>query len=274
MGARFGFSEDAVRLAAALHPALAARGVPRAVYVDNGAAFVDTWLRRACATLNIRLVHSAPRRPQGRGKIERFFRTVREQFLVEADALLTGVTDPAEALQTLNKHFTAWVEQVYHPRPHSETQQPPIRRWLAAGAPEPVAPDRLREAFLWSDTRSVTKTATVSFEGNLYQVEPALAGRKINLLYDPYDLTVIEARYGGVSFGTLIPHQIRRHSHPKARPELPIQPPAEPTGIDYLSLVADAHQQKLGPGINYAALNLPGSSNSSNSSNSSKEERC
>ncbi|BBX37103.1 hypothetical protein MMAGJ_63850 [Mycolicibacterium mageritense] len=83
VGHRFGFAEDTVRLAAALKPALAARGVPASIYVDNGSAFVDAWLLRACAKLGIRLVHSAPGRPQGRGKIERFFRTVREQFLVE-----------------------------------------------------------------------------------------------------------------------------------------------------------------------------------------------
>ena len=72
VGHRFGFAEDTVRLAAALRPALGSRGVPDAVYVDNGSAFVDAWLLRACAKLGIRLVHSTPGRPQGRGKIERF----------------------------------------------------------------------------------------------------------------------------------------------------------------------------------------------------------
>jgi putative transposase len=69
MAARFGFAEDTVRLAAALRPALATRGIPQAVYVDNGSAFVDSWLLRACATLGIKLIHSTPGRPQGRGKI-------------------------------------------------------------------------------------------------------------------------------------------------------------------------------------------------------------
>ena len=111
MAARFGFSEDTVRLAAALRPALACRGVPEQVYVDNGSAFVDSWLLRACASLGIRLVHSAPGRPEGRGKIERFFRTVRDQFLVE-------ITDEAavriSGLDELNRLFTAWAETVYH----------------------------------------------------------------------------------------------------------------------------------------------------------------
>jgi len=63
MGHRWGFAEDTVRLAAALRPALAARGVPEYVYVDNGSAFVDAWLMRACAKLGIKLVHSTPGRP-------------------------------------------------------------------------------------------------------------------------------------------------------------------------------------------------------------------
>ncbi|MGH4004202.1 MAG: DDE-type integrase/transposase/recombinase [Pseudonocardiaceae bacterium] len=72
VGYRFGFAEDTVRLAAALEPALSCRGVPASAYVDNGSAFVDAWLLRACGKLGIRLVHSTPHRPQGRGKIERF----------------------------------------------------------------------------------------------------------------------------------------------------------------------------------------------------------
>ncbi|WP_405801591.1 DDE-type integrase/transposase/recombinase [Streptomyces sp. NBC_01506] len=83
VGLRWGFSEDAVRLAAALRPALASRGVPRLVYVGNGSAFVDSWLLRACARLGIRLVYSTPGRPQGRGGIERFFRMVNSEFVVE-----------------------------------------------------------------------------------------------------------------------------------------------------------------------------------------------
>jgi putative transposase len=76
VGYRFGVAEDTVRLAAALQPALAARGVPATVHVDNGSAYVDSWLLRACGKLGIRLIHSTPHRPQGRGKIERWFRGV------------------------------------------------------------------------------------------------------------------------------------------------------------------------------------------------------
>jgi putative transposase len=252
MAARLGFHEDTVRLAAALRPALAARGVPESVYVDNGSAFVDSWLLRACASLGIKLTHSTPGRPQGRGKIERFFRTVRDQFLVE-------LTDPAAAeiadLAALNRLFTAWVETVYHPAIHSETGAAPLRRWQD-GVPNPLprpTPAQLREAFLWSEYRTVTKTATVSLHANLYQVDELLIGRKVELVFDPFDLTDLQVRYSGRSFGAAVAFTIGRHSHPKARPEQPPSAP-QPTGIDYLRLIDTTHTQHLEQRINYTAL--------------------
>ncbi|MDQ3989698.1 MAG: DDE-type integrase/transposase/recombinase [Actinomycetota bacterium] len=255
MGHRFGFAEDTVRLAAALRPALGSRGIPDGVYVDNGSAFVDAWLLRACAKLGIRLIHSTPGRPQGRGKIERFFRTVREQFLVE----ITGTQgDPGRHVVTdlgeLNALFTAWVETVYHRRVHSETDQPPLARWTAGGPFALPTPAALAEAFLWEAQRTVTKTALVSLQGNTYQVDPILVGHRVELVFDPFDLTTIEVRLRGVPAGTAIPHRIGRHAHTKARPETSPPEAPIPTGIDCTRLIADAHQAQLGAGVNYAAL--------------------
>jgi transposase InsO family protein len=84
-GHRWGRAEDALRLEAALRRGLASRGVPGAIYVDNGSPFVSAQLQRVCAVLGIRLIHSRPGEPAGRGKIERFFSTVRAQFLVEVE---------------------------------------------------------------------------------------------------------------------------------------------------------------------------------------------
>lgn len=253
-GYRWGHAEDTVRLAAALRPALASRGVPNAVYVDNGSPYVDAWLLRACAKLGVRLVHSTPGRPQGRGKIERFFRTVREQFLVEntGEPDVVGrhyVADLAE----LTRLFTAWVETVYHRSVHSETGQTPLARW-SAGGPIPLpAPETLTEAFLWEEHRRVTKTATVSLHGNRYEIDPALVGRKVELVFDPFDLTRIEVRLAGAPMGRAIPYHIGRHSHPKAKPETPTAPP-KPSGIDYAQLIETAHAAELARGVNYTAL--------------------
>jgi putative transposase len=253
VGHRFGYAEDTVRLAAALRPALAGRGVPAAAYVDNGSAFVDRWLLRACAVLGIRLTHSTPGRPEGRGKIERLFETVRGQFLVE----ITGTGEPGRHqvtdLAELNRLFTAWVETVYHRTTHSETGQAPIDRWQAGGPFPLPSPAALREAFLWSEQRLVKKTATVSLHGNIYQVETDLVGRRIELVFDPFDLATIEVRLHGKPMGLAIPHRIGRHSHPKARPETP-PAPAPASGIAYLPLVDAAHQAELATRVNYHAI--------------------
>ena len=251
VGYRWGLSEDTVRLEAALRHGLASRGVPRQVYLDNGSAMSSGQLLRACGELRIGLVHSRPGRPEGRGKIERFFRTVRDQFLVEVDA--RGVADLAE----MNRLFTAWVETVYHHRVHTETGQAPLERFAAAGPTALPTPEQLREAFLWSEKRLVTKTATVALHGNAYEVDASLVGRTVDVVFDPFNLTEVEIRWQDRPMGRGVPQVIGRHVHPQARPEPePAAPPA--TGIDYLGLLADTHAQRLReqtPGIDYSALN-------------------
>ena len=232
------FAEDTVRLEAALRPGLAARGVPKAVLVDNGSAFVAAPFLRACAVLGVRLIHARPRTPTTKGKIERLFRTVRSQFVVEVEA--RGVASLAE----LNTLFSAWVEVVYHRRVHTETGEMPIERFMAPGPPALPTREQLHEAFLWSETRMVTKTSTVSLHGNSFEVDAALIGRRADLVFDPFDLTSIEVRFEGRSMGHAVPVRISRHTHPKARPDA--APAPVPTGIDYLSLLAARRAAETG----------------------------
>jgi putative transposase len=249
-GYRWARREDTVRLEAALRTGIASRGIPASIYVDNGSAFVDKQLLRACASLGIRLVHSTPGQPAGRGKIERAFRTVRDQFLVEI-----GSGRELDDLVQLNTLFAAWVEKVYHRRVHSETGQTPLDRWSVLTPPLP-SPAQLREAFLWSEWRTVTKTATVGLHGNTYEVDTALVGRKVELVFDPFDLTTIEVRWHGRSMGNAVPHRIGRHVHAKARPDdtTPPAPTPTPTGIDYLRLVEQQHTAELAERVQYSRL--------------------
>lgn len=245
VGWRWGAGEDVFRLEAALRSGLMARGVPDAILVDRGSAFVSSQLLRACAVLGVRLIHASPRAATTKGKIERFFRTVRDQFLVELD---DGVELPE-----LNRLFSAWLEVVYHRRVHTETGRTPLARFDAAGAPALPSAALLREAFLWSAQRTVTKTATVSLHANSYEVDAALAGRKVELVFDPFDLTRIEVRYHHRPFGLAVPLVIGRHTHPRAEREVP--PSAAPTGIDYLELLAERRDAELGgQRIDFAGL--------------------
>ena len=157
-------------------------------------------------------------------------------------------------LAELNRLFSAWVEGVYHRRVHSETGQAPLARWMAGGPFAVPAPADLAETFGWSEHRTVTKTALVSLHGNRYQVDPTLVGRRVELVFDPFDLTSLHVRQGGTDAGRALPHQIARHAHPKARPETPPEPPRPTTGIDYLALIDLEHTTALAGQVNYAAL--------------------
>ena len=255
VAARWGYAENAIALRETLRIGLGTRGCPNVIYVDNGSMFIDSALKRTCAVLGVKLTHSQPGRPQGRGKIERFFRTVRDQFLIEVTDNIAGTGTPVASLVELNSLFTAWVEQVYHHRVHSETDQPPLQRFLAAGAPTQTPADLLAEAFLWGEWRTVTATAQVSLYGNLYDVDPALVGTRVELVFNPSDLTDIDVRAHSRSYGKATPSQIRRHVHPKARAEAP--PPAAPTGIDYLRLIEERHTASLAARLHYAHLADP-----------------
>lgn len=252
MGARWAYHDDVVRMAAAFRPALQRRGVPQAIYLDNGSAFVDAWLLRGCAVLGIRLIHSRPGKPEGRGKIERFFRTVRDQFLVEAGDG-SGIADLAE----MNRLFQAWLETVYHQAVHSETGEAPIARWAKAVPAERAVPDpaALHEAFLWSERRKATKTALVSLHGNSYQVDAWLAGRVVELVFDPFDLGRLEVRLAGKPAGTAVPFTVSRHRHPKTRTGggKDRTEPA-PAGIDYLAALGEAHDAGLRDQVSYRSL--------------------
>ena len=146
------------------------------------------------------------------------------------------------------------MHQVYHQAVHSGTGQTPGERFHTPGSVlAPLEPAVIDEAFLWQDFRTVTKTGTVSLHGNQYEVDPALTGRKAELLYNPLDLTCgVRVRYRGTDMGTAIPHVIGRHSHPRTSPAAPT--PAQPTGIDYLRMVAGEHRAGQATAINFQAL--------------------
>ena len=157
-----------------------------------------------------------PYSPEGRGKQERLNRYIREAFL--AEAIHHGI----ESLDALNDLFAAWAEQVANRRVHAETGQTPIDRFEAGGPPRQADPALLREAFRWSVTRRVTRTATVPLEGNAYAVDPALVGRRVELRYDPEDLTRIEVLPGRQARRGRDPV---RHPPPRAPGRAPGRPP-------------------------------------------------
>jgi putative transposase len=247
VAARFSLAESTVGLEAVLRDAFQSRGLPSRLYCDNGQIFTSRQLGRICAVMGIRLVHSAPGRPQGRGKIERFFRTLRDGLLVELEGGSVSL-----GLEELERLLQAWIERVYHRRVHTETKQTPLARYGGLTPRRPTGQE-LREAFMWQEVRLVTKTATVSLLGNSYEVDQALCGRRVELRFDPYDLQRIEVYYAGRLFGQAVAHQVGRHVHPQATE--PADQPRPQSGIDYGRLLEQEHEREwLARRINYHEL--------------------
>jgi putative transposase len=233
-----------------LRTAITKHGVPEILYADNGSPFIAGCLKRTCAMLGIRLIHSKPYSPQGRGKQERLNRYIRERFISEACHAGIG------SIEELNDAFDAWVHQVANRRIHCETGQSPEARH-DVGAPHRAAdPNRLIQAFKWSVTRKVTATATVPLEGNSYSVDPCLVFRRVELRYDPEDLTVIDVFYEGRPAGVATAFVIGRHVARQVPQAARVQP--EPTGIDYLGMVATAHETENESPISFASAPLFG----------------
>ena len=178
----FTFSENTDTFLPVFKQALLKRGLPARLYVDNGSPYRSRQLAVICATLGIQLIHSRPYRPQGRGKIERFFRTVRMQFLP-----LLGADD-TRSLDALNARWAAWCEGEYHLSPHRGLDgETPLDAWTRTAAAVRLAgPDiDLDTLFRYRLKRRVGKDRTVSLQGTLYEVDAALVGENVVLLHDP-----------------------------------------------------------------------------------------
>lgn len=181
-----------------LRQAVAARGLPTRLYMDNGKIYRSTQLARIAASLGILLVHTPPYQPEGRGKIERFFRSVREQFLASLDpkALLS--------LDQLNEQLWHWIETGYHRREHSSLQTTPLLRWQRDIEHIRLLPPNtdLRRLFFHRVDRLVRRDSTFQLQGRYFEAPPHLAGQRIEARFDPLDLTQVEIYHDGKPVGT------------------------------------------------------------------------
>lgn len=175
----------------ALRQAFLRRGLPRRLYVDNGPAFRSQHLSQIMASLGVALIHSTPYQPEGRGKVERWFRTVREQFLSRWRG---------KSLAELNQGFSHWLQE-YHQRPHAVTGQTPLARFSAHLECLRPAPPHLEDFFRKRAVRKVEKDRTVALNGRLYEAPLALIGKTVVLFYHEQDPARVEIFLEEHSYG-------------------------------------------------------------------------
>jgi transposase InsO family protein len=231
--AQFYLSEGLDSLLDCLRQAVKARGIPIRLYVDNGKVFHSQQLARIAASLGILIVHSPPYQPEGRGKIERWFRTVREQFLANLDRkqVLT--------VETLNTRFWSWIDNGYHVAEHSSLGTTPLLRWqrnIEQIRQIPPATD-VRRLFFYRVIRTVRRDSTFLLQNRFYEAPAHLAGERIEARFDPLEPAIVDIYVDDRSEGQArLVDPVINAGLPRPKPQ-----PTEPqpsTGINYVELIA------------------------------------
>ena len=180
------------------------RGVPKVVYVDNGAIYHSKQLLSICAHLGIQLKFTKPYQPEGKGKIEKFFSYVRSSFLVEIES------NPITSLDSLNQALWAWLEVHYHRKIHQGTSEPPLKRFM--GHLDKIrfaTEEELQIAFMIKEQKKVHKDRTFQLKNRYYEVLPALVRQEITVFYDPDNLDEVRVHLAGEFFQVAKPIRIQ-----------------------------------------------------------------
>jgi putative transposase len=239
--AQFYADEGLESLLDCMRQGVAARGIPVRLYVDNGQVYRSAQLARIAATLGILIVHTPPYQPEGRGKIERFFRSVRDQFLASLDLKQVA------GMEDLNARLDAWIQTAYHRTPHGglAPNTTPLQRWqrdIERVRQLPAGSD-VRRLFFFRLDRVVRRDSTFLLQKRFYEAPAHLAAQKVEVRFDPLDPSQADVFFAGVFQGAA------RLADPVAN-GLWISPKSEPapapqsTGINYVELL----YQKRGDG--------------------------
>lgn len=181
----FCLDETALSIEYVLKEALLKRGLPKKFIIDNGAAYRALTLQCICARLGIRLIYCKPYEPEGKGKLERWHKTFRDQFLTEID-----VAD-IHGLDELNARLWVWIERIYHQTPHSSLGKDvtPLSRWqrdLLKVTPLDHKASKLDDYFYHRIKRFVKKDGTISYANTLYEVDFEWVGHEVYLVFEPH----------------------------------------------------------------------------------------
>ena len=169
IGASFFFNENSLALGSVFKNAVLQHGLPGKFYCDNGAVFSTQYLQEACARIGTALIHSRPYDSPSRGKIERYFRSVRQMFLPLIDF------KTIKSLGELNAIFNKWLKTDYHLKEHSGIKDLPINKYQASLSKTKIrrmSSNELDMAFYKSYVRKVKNDSTVSINSKLYEVPP------------------------------------------------------------------------------------------------------
>jgi transposase InsO family protein len=227
---RGGFHETQQDFLTVLLGAIERRGIPKGLLVDQHPSFTGTEVRLACAQLGIHLVHARPHDGASKGKIERFWRTLRAHVLDRLDR--TEIV----TLDDLNLRLSAWVEGEYHHRPHEGLAgRTPLSVWEEDAA-EKIRwvedHERLESAFVAKAERKALNDSTCTFRGVVYEVPTHLRRERVVLHYSLLRPELIWIEDGGTRVFLREVNAAENFHRPRAQSAPPLPPPRESTGLN------------------------------------------
>ncbi len=178
------FSENLLALLNVFKKGVAKRGIPKKLFVDNAKVYKSGQMQFICASLGTILCFARVFSPQSKGKIERWFRTLQDQWL--------NITDWSKfsSIEELNTALFTYVEENYNQKVHSAIKEKPMDKFIRYM-------DRVRFVeskqmldyiFLYRVTRTVKNDATISLDNITFEVPLKYVGDKIHVRYDPTSL--------------------------------------------------------------------------------------
>lgn len=179
---RFFFDQNFETLRISLKEAMLKNGVPRLLYTDNGKIYRSQQLEYICAGVGCTLLHSQPYVPRGRGKIERYFGTVRMRFLSKLDS------KSLSSIEALNSAYEHWLETDYQKKEHSALfGKTPHQMFIDNIDKVKLVTDRKQfsENFMLRVSRKVNHDATIQIDNRLFETDPSLSGKRLEVRYEP-----------------------------------------------------------------------------------------
>jgi hypothetical protein len=234
--------ETALDIEGVLKQAVLKRGLPKKILIDNGAAYRAGSLQGICARLEIRLIYCQPYRPEGKGKLEKWHRTVREQFLSELDVRCL------RDLDDLNARLWAWLDQIYHQTVHRSLEGlTPLQRYqrdLVKVRPLGAFATQIDALFYHRHPRFVRKDGTVSFQGRFFEVPFELSGKRVVLVVDPHREAVIavESTEGQPLGGVVVLDEKANAYRKRHRPQPVDTAQAPPSGPNAVELALEQQE--------------------------------
>ncbi len=227
--AQFFFTEKFDSMKTVLKEALIRRGIPRMIYVDNGKVYHAGQLHLACASLGITLTHTQPYDPESKGKIERFFGTVRSRFYPRLEK------NPPQSLDELNQRFWQWLEEDYHRKIHSAIDMCPLDLFMSqASSVRMVTDPTLLDSLFWKrEYRKVRHDATITLQNHLFEVPAHLVGQRVETRYDPSAPDVVHIYEDDTPIFTAKAISLSDNAHVKRQ-----RKDEEKSAIDFKSLLS------------------------------------